>query len=56
MFAINLYSASAEDRATTDYFLHLQEIKEDPRKAYNPLVNLLESRQVAQSTYTNALS
>ena len=50
-FAIDIaqYSASAEEREITDYFLDLQEIKESPKKNTKTMRDLLVSGQPVQS-------
>ena len=47
--AIALYSASADERATTDCFFTFQEIGELPNNMQNPVVDFLESQQLPQS-------
>jgi hypothetical protein len=47
-----LYSASDEDQEIVCYFLALHEIKDRPKKKQNPVVDLLESTQHAQSAST----
>ena len=53
--AMALYSASAEDRETVACFLDFQEIRESPRKMQNPVTDLRESGQPAQSASQNPL-
>lgn len=54
--AIARYSASAEDRATTGYFLAFQETGEEPRKMQNPVVERRVVAQEAQSLSQYAVS
>ena len=46
---MDLYSASAEDLETVACFLHVQEMREEPRNIHQPVVNLLVSGHPAQS-------
>lgn len=47
-----LYSASEEDLEMVTCFLAFQDISEEPKKKQNPVVDLLESTQPAQSAST----
>ncbi|KAK9100546.1 hypothetical protein Scep_023976 [Stephania cephalantha] len=47
--AIARYSASADERATTDCFFERQEIGEEPRNMMHPVVDRLVEGQPAQS-------
>jgi hypothetical protein len=42
--AIDLYSASAEDRETVCYFFDFQEMRESIRNTQYPVINLLVSK------------
>ena len=55
-FAIDLYSASADDLETVCCFFDFQEIKESPRNTQKPLTDLLLSRQPAQSESAKAFN
>ena len=54
--AIALYSALAEERDIVACFLDFHETKESPRKMQNPVIDLLESKHLPQSTSQNALN
>jgi hypothetical protein len=49
-------SSHSSDRDTVCCFLDFQEMRESPRNTQKPVVDLLESRQPAQSLSQNALS
>jgi hypothetical protein len=51
-----LYSASVLDLETVACFLALQDIRLDPKKMANPLVDRLSSRHPAQSASEKALT
>ena len=53
--AIALYSAFAEDLKIVVCFLAFQEIEESPKKMQKPVIDFLESGQVAQSKSEKAL-
>ncbi|XP_050249761.1 WAT1-related protein At1g09380-like [Quercus robur] len=52
--SIDLYSASAVDLETVFCFLDFQETNESPKKTQKPVMDLLESGQVAQSASAKA--
>ena len=54
--AIALYSASVLDRDTVFCFFAHQDIKLEPKKIANPLVDFLSSEQPAQSASEKALT
>jgi hypothetical protein len=54
--AMALYSASAEDLETMDYFLERQEMRESSQKIQKPITDLRVSEQPAQSESQNPLS
>jgi hypothetical protein len=56
VMAMALYSASAEERETMDYFLERQERRESPKKMQKPMTDLRVSEQPAQSESQNPLS
>jgi hypothetical protein len=56
VFTMALYSTSVLDRETVGYFGALHDTKFAPRNTANPLVDLLPSREPAQSTFKNPLT
>lgn len=54
--ALDRYSASAVERATTDCFFIFHEMGDAPRRTQNPVVDHLDMGQVAQSLSQYALS
>lgn len=54
--AIARYSASAVDRATTDYFFVFQEMGDEPKRTQYHVVDFLVIGQLAQSLSQYAVS
>jgi hypothetical protein len=54
--AMALYSASAEDLETMDYFLERHEMRESPKKMQKPVTDLRVSEHPAQSESQNPLN